>query len=120
ASRLQTLFAYAVRFDDHGSDALYPVRYRVPDSLRGELRGRRVAIVNDVISAGSAVRGTLSDLIECEAETVAVASLAVLGQSVVEFAAANRLPLETLVHLPNNIWLPSECPMCAEGKPLTS
>src|SRR6266446_6796775 len=118
ASRLQTLFTYAERFDARDSDALYPVRYRVPESLRHELRGRRVAIVNDVISAGSAVRGTLSDLIECEAETVAVASLAVLGQSFVEFAAANHLPLETLANLPNNIWPPAECPMCAEGKAL--
>jgi orotate phosphoribosyltransferase len=119
ASRLQKLFTYAERFDDRESDALYPVKYRVPESVRRELRGKRVAVVNDVISAGSAVRGTLSDLIECEAEVVAVASLAVLGQSFVEFAAANHLPLETLVHLPNNIWAPSECPMCAEGKALT-
>jgi orotate phosphoribosyltransferase len=119
ASRLQRLFTYAGRFDDRESDALYPVRYRVPESLRKELRGKRVAIVNDVISAGSAVRGTLADLIDIGADTVVVASLAVLGRTFVEFAAANRLPLETLTHLPNNIWAPSECPMCAAGKALT-
>jgi len=115
ASRLKTLFTYAERFDDRESDALYPVKYRVPESLRGELRGRRVAIVNDVISAGSAVRGTLADLIDIGADTVVVASLAVLGRPFIEFAAANRLPLETLTHLANNIWAPTECPMCAEG-----
>ncbi|MDQ6801399.1 MAG: orotate phosphoribosyltransferase [Acidobacteriota bacterium] len=119
ASRLQTLFTYAERFDDRESDVLYPVKYRVPESVRDELRGRRVAIVNDVISAGSAVRGTLADLIDIGADTVVVASLAVLGRSFVEFAAANKLPLETLTHAPNNIWSPAECPMCAEGKALT-
>ena len=66
-------------------------RYPVYEQADVTVMSRDVAhttIVNDVISAGSAVRGTLSDLIECEAETVAVASLAVLGQSFVEFAAA--------------------------------
>jgi orotate phosphoribosyltransferase len=112
ASRLQKLFTYAERFEEPQSDALYPVKYRVPQSLREELRGRRVAIVNDVISAGSAARGTLADLIECGAETVVVGSLAMMGSSFVEFAAANHLPLETLSRFPNNIWPPSECPMC--------
>ena len=119
ASRLKKLFTYAERFDDRESDALYPVKYRVPGSIRQELSGRRVAIVNDVISAGSAVRGTLADLIDIGADTVVIASLAVLGRTFVEFAAANRLPLETLAHLPNNIWAPSDCPMCADGKALT-
>jgi orotate phosphoribosyltransferase len=119
ASRLQTLFTYAERFDDRESDALYPVKYRVPESVRDELSGRRVAIVNDVISAGSAVRGTLADLIDIGADTVVVASLAVLGRSFVEFAAANKLPLQTLTQAANNIWPPVQCPMCAEGKALT-
>jgi orotate phosphoribosyltransferase len=119
ASRLRKSFTYAERFEDGKSDALYPIKYRVPQSLREDLRGRRVAIVNDVISAGSAVRGTLADLIECDAETVVVGSLAVLGRPFVEFAAANHLPMETLAQLPNNIWPPSECPMCRADTPLT-
>ena len=119
ASRLQTLFTYADRFEDRESDALYPVRYRVPESLRRELTGRRVAIVNDVISAGSAVRGTLADLVDLGADTVVIASLAVLGRTFVEFAAANRIPLETLTQVPNKLWTESECPMCAEKMELT-
>ena len=119
ASRLKKLFAYAERFDDRASDALYPVKYRVPESLRGELRGKRIAIVNDIISAGSAVRGTLADLIDIGADTIVVASLAIMGRTFVEFAAANRLPLETLAQMPNNIWTPTDCPMCAKGEVLT-
>jgi len=120
ASRMEKSFAYAERIDDGRSDALYPVRYRVPKKLRDEVRGQRVAIVNDVISAGSAVRGTLADLIECGADTVVVAALAVLGMEFIEFAAANRLPLETLVRAPNTIYVPSVCPMCAARTPFNN
>jgi hypothetical protein len=38
------------------------VKYRIPPALRSQVRGKRVAIVNDVINAGSAVRGTFLDL----------------------------------------------------------
>ena len=67
--------------DDGLGATLFPVDYRLPPVLRARLRGKRVAIVNDVISAGSAVRGTFEDLQSCGANTVAVASLAVLGSS---------------------------------------
>ena len=82
ASDLDVEFYYTERFTPQADESLlFPVEYRVPPVLRGRLQGKRVAIVNDVISAGSAVRGTLADLEACGAETVAVAALAVLGPS---------------------------------------
>ena len=84
ASDLGVEFYYTERFApqaDGSPQSLFPVEYRVPAVLRDRLRGKRVAIVNDVISAGSAVRGTLVDLEACGAETVAMAALAVLGPS---------------------------------------
>ena len=74
-----------------------------------------MAIVNDVISAGSAVRGTLEDLRSCGAETVAVAALAVLGTSAEAFAAVNNLTLESLESFPFTMWTPAECPLCQAG-----
>jgi len=50
-------FAYAERFADTTREGLYPVEYRLPKALQSAVKGKRVAIVNDVISAGSAVRG---------------------------------------------------------------
>ena len=41
--------------------------------------GRRVAVVDDVIIAGSAVRGVLVELGACGATPVAIGALAVLG-----------------------------------------
>ena len=121
AAELRLPFAYAERLAapiDGPADALFPVKYRLPPVLREEVRGRRVAIVNDVINAGSAVRGTLADLRACGAEPVVLASLLVLGPSAGELAATEKVALETLASRPNPIWAPGECPLCAQGVPL--
>jgi orotate phosphoribosyltransferase len=118
ASDLGVEFCYTERFVsqiDGQPPSLFPVEYRVPAVLRGRLRGKRVAIVNDVISAGSAVRGTLADLESCEAQTVALAALAVLGSSAEELAALNNIGLESLASFPFTMWTPTECPLCDAG-----
>jgi orotate phosphoribosyltransferase len=111
-------FVFAERFAPPPSDALYQVRYRVPDALRPGLRGATVAIVNDVTNAGSAVRGTYEDLVACGARPVAFGTLIALGAWSRTFADANHLALESLETLPNNLWTPEECPLCADGVPL--
>lgn len=120
APRLRVPFTYAERIPDDTLSGLYPVRYRLPGALREVVRGRRVAIVNDVINAGSAIRGTYTDLVACGAQPVAVATLAVLGGRAAEFAAANQIALETLAALPNEIWEPAVCPLCHDGVPLNN
>jgi orotate phosphoribosyltransferase len=97
---------------------LFPVPYVLPPALQPRLKGRRVAIINDVINAGSAVRGTLAALLDCGARPVVIATLAVLGESAGRLAAEAKVPLETLAALPNEIWEPAECPLCARGVPL--
>lgn len=124
ASELDVPFTYAERFADREvagreTGALYPVQYRLPRCLRDEVRGKRVVIINDVINAGSAIRGTFADLKTCGAEPVAIAALALLGESAAEFAADQKLALEALTSLPNQIWTPAECPLCARGMPLS-
>jgi|ERR1700730_9211716 orotate phosphoribosyltransferase len=98
-----------------GSGFEFGITYR---ALRGEIRGKRVAIVNDVINAGSAVRGTFADLKNCGAQPIAIGALAVLGQAASQFNADKKLTLETIAFLPNEVWTPSECPLCARGVPL--
>src|SRR6266576_3645078 len=80
-------FAYAERFADTTREGLYPVEYRLPKALQPAVKGKRVAIVNDVISAGSAVRGTFSDLQALGAGVVAVGALLALCDAIAEFAA---------------------------------
>jgi orotate phosphoribosyltransferase len=111
-------FVYAERFADIAREGLYPVEYRLPRALQPAVTGKRVAIVNDVISAGSAVRGTFSDLQVLGASVVAIGALLALGDAIAEFAAEHHLALELLKQMPNNLWTPSECPLCAAGEPL--
>ena len=118
AEKLGLSFTYAERFADVSRDVLYPVQYRLPRALRDVVRGKRVAIVNDVINAGSAIRGTFADLQACGAQPVVIAALVVLGQSAAKFAADHKLALEKIASLPNEIWIPAECPLCARNIPL--
>lgn len=111
-------FVYAERFADATREGLFPVEYRLPKALQPMVKGRRVAIVNDVISAGSAVRGTYFDLQTVGAEMVAIGAPLALGDTIHEFAAQHRVALELLEHMPNNLWTPTECPLCAKGMPL--
>jgi orotate phosphoribosyltransferase len=118
AEELDVPFSYAEpRARDEQSE-LYPLDYRVPAVLRETVRGKTLAIVNDVINAGSAVGATFSDLVVCGARPVAVAALLVLGEWSGRFAAEQQLALESIVALPNDIWTPERCPLCAAGQPL--
>ncbi len=118
ALRLEVPFTYSERFVRSSSGGLFPAGYRVPASLRDHLRGKRTAIVDDVMNAGSAVRGTLEDLKLCGAEVVAIGALLVLGTAASQFAAEEKIPLKALGHATNDIWIPSDCPLCAAGLPL--
>ena len=78
-----------------------------------------MGIVNDVVNAGSAVRGTIADLEANGALPVAIGALATLGDEATRFAAARPIALETLASFPNELWTPSECPQCRQGIPFT-
>jgi orotate phosphoribosyltransferase len=97
---------------------LYGARYRIPGGARDRLAGRKVAVVDDVINAGSATRATIADLRAAGATVVAIGALVVLGSPAGELAAREGLPLERVASLPNRLWEPSSCPLCASGVPL--
>jgi orotate phosphoribosyltransferase len=118
ASLLDVQFTYSERFARSAEDGLFPAGYRVPAPLRGGLRGKRVAIINDVINAGSAMRGTFADLGECGATVVAIGALLVLGTAGAVFASNEGVPLLSAATLPNNLWTPSDCPLCVLRVPL--
>jgi orotate phosphoribosyltransferase len=94
---------------------LFPVKYFIPAGQRDKLHDRRVVIVDDVISAGSAVKGTHADLLACAAHPVACAALIIFGEKAAAFAAAHNLPLEAITRAAFGMWLPGECPQCAAG-----
>ena len=99
---------------------LFPIDYRIRPALRRSLQGRRVAVIDDAISAGSAVKGTYADLEACGATPVVLGALLVMGRAGPEFAAAKGIRLERLADLPLGMWLPDACPLCAVGVALAT
>ena len=118
AAVLDVEFYYTERHAPVERDALYAVTYRLPDGLREMVRGQAVAVVDDAINAGSAVRGTLAELRACGATPVAVGALLVLGSAAASWCAGQGLPLEAVARLPNEIWAPADGPLCAAQTPL--
>ena len=119
ASSLRLPFHYSEPRRDPRETGLFPVSYPIPGPLRPLLRGKRVAVVNDVINAGSAVRGTLTSLRDCDAKPVAIGTLAVYGEAAAKLADSHAVSLETLASLPSKIWEPDSCPLCSKGEPLS-
>jgi orotate phosphoribosyltransferase len=73
AAEADTRFCLAERTTAPRADALYSARYQVVD--RSSLAGTRVAIIDDVINAGSAVGSTAASLQALGARPVALGAL---------------------------------------------
>ena len=115
AESLRVVFAYTERAAATSDGALYGARYRLPEGLVERLRGRRVALVDDVMSAGSSLRATHDALTALGIEPVVVAALAVFGSRGSDFFASIGLPVETLSRRPYDAWAPADCPQCRAG-----
>jgi orotate phosphoribosyltransferase len=121
AAELEAQFAYAEPQPAASDDGrLYPVAYRLPNTLAPLLKGKRVAIVDDAINAGSALRATFHALVAEGAKPAVAGALIVLSDTARPFLAANGLQLEGLVTLATPLWSPEVCPLCARQAPLDS
>jgi orotate phosphoribosyltransferase len=118
AEELGAEFYFAEQVARPNAGELYPIGYRIPETLRRRVHGKRTAIVDDVINAGSAVRGAAEDLQKCDARLSAIGALLVLGSPASTLATSLHVPLEKLAHLPSVLWEPLSCPLCASAVPL--
>jgi orotate phosphoribosyltransferase len=105
----------AERLETPGATGLFPVKYELPEMQRQKAHARSVAIVDDAISAGSAVRATYADLVAHSARPVALGALVVFGDAAAQFAADRGLALEATLRMPLEMWHPDECPLCQAG-----
>lgn len=117
ASRLGIRFCHTER-TSAGGGGLYAATYELPHALATRLAGLRVAVVDDVVNAGSAVRATLAALTRAGSRPVALGALLALGATPAAVAASVGLPLEAVATRENEIWEPDGCPRCANGEPL--
>lgn len=104
--------------DRPGLPSLFAAEYRLPADLRQQVRGERIAIVDDVISAGSSVRATATELEAAGASIIVVGALVILGNEAVEHFSARGVPLVAVTRADFNLWTPAACPRCRTGERL--
>jgi len=115
AHALEIDFCFTERVMPPDASGLYQARYLLPQAFRARVRGRRIAMVDDVMSAGSALRGTYSELQTHGAVPVVAGAMMVLGTTGADFFSRQQVAVEAVVHESYSLWLPSECPLCAAG-----
>jgi orotate phosphoribosyltransferase len=98
---------------------LYRAQYRLPLAFANRLSRPRLALVDDVMSAGSSLRATYAEL-HPRTEVVAVGSLLQLGTVGADYFAERGIPVQAVVQQAFTMWLPIDCPQCAAGVPLES
>jgi len=98
--------------------AIFSARYQLPAATGDRMLGKRVALVDDVMSAGSSLRATLAAVEAHGAIPVVVGALHVLGTHGADFFKERGLRIETTGRSSFESWRPPECPLCAAGVPL--
>jgi len=109
AAELDVGFCYSVRRDGV---------YELPGAFGPAVTGRRVAGVDDVVNAGSAVLGTAAAVRAAGGVLTSVGALLALGDSATAVGAAATVPFEHLAAMPTALWTVTDCPLCAAGDPL--
>ena len=118
AKKLEVEFCFTERVMPPDVDGLYRASYRLPPALSSHVHGRRIAIVDDVMSAGSALRGTYAELESHGADTVVAGALMVLGNTGAAFFYEKQIAVEAVVRENYSLWHPADCPHCRAGTPL--
>ncbi len=95
-----------------------PAGYRLPRTARDQIAGWRVAVVDDAVNAGTAVRASCAELRAAGAVPVAVAALLALGQAGPFVTGTLGLPFHALADLSSQVWPAGACALCAAGTPL--
>jgi orotate phosphoribosyltransferase len=118
AHALDVQFCFTERVLPRDTSGLFRARYVLPAGFRPSVRDQPVAIVDDVMSAGSALRGTYTELQTHGATIVVAGALMVLGETGKAFFARRKVAVEAVVRESYSLWLPSDCPLCADGTPI--
>jgi orotate phosphoribosyltransferase len=96
---------------------LFTARYSIDVSGRSTLADARVALVDDVISAGSSVRAAHDALVSLGATVCVVGTLLTLGNRGRNHFVALGIPVEALEAEDYEMWTPQDCPRCVAGMP---
>lgn len=117
AHALGVEFCFTERVMSSQDAGLYQASYHLPRSFVARVSGKRFAMVDDVMSAGSALRGTYAELEGNGAVPVVAAALLVLGTTGSDFFAQRGVAVEAIARDQYEMWLPEECPLCLAKQP---
>ena len=95
-----------------------PGAYSLAPALRDRIDGWRVAVVDDAINAGTAVRASCQELRDAGAIPVAVAALLAIGRASTVVTDTLGLPFHAGTTMPSQVWPAAGCPLCQNGTPL--
>lgn len=96
----------------------FGAKYKLPPGMSHRVLGKRMALVDDVMSVGSSLRATLMEVETHGAIPVVVGALYVLGSTGANFFTERGLRTETTGRAPFDAYRPAECPLCGAGIPL--
>lgn len=115
AAALGVSFCYTERILHERFEGSSRAEYLLPLPFHRLVDGRRVAVVDDVVNAGSATSGTMRALTSAGARISVIGALLVLGDAFPMIAATSGIDLVSVATLPARLWLPEDCPLCADG-----
>jgi orotate phosphoribosyltransferase len=118
AHELQVQFYFTERIMLADKTGLYPASYYLPAAFVEAVRSQRIAIVDDVMSAGSALRGTYNELQKYGAVIPVVGALMVFGNTGSDFFRERNIAVEATARDDYTPWLPDACPLCRQAVPL--
>jgi len=118
AHELRVQFYFTERRMPADTAGLYRASYQLPAAFVENVRSQRIAIVDDVMSAGSALRGTYNELQKHGAVIAVAGALMVFGNTGSDFFREQDIALEATARDDYTLWLPDDCPLCRQAVPL--
>jgi orotate phosphoribosyltransferase len=118
AGRMGAEFLFTERRTPPADGGLFQARYLMPPAVASRVAGRRVAIVDDVMSAGSSLRSTYAEVQRHGGDCAVVGALLVLGSVGAGFFDREGVPVEAVLRHDFESWDPAQCPLCATGAAL--
>ncbi len=88
---------------------VFTARYVLPEAFAKRVRDKRIAMVDDVMSAGSSLRATYAELRAHHASPVVAGALLVLGSKGAEHFAEQGVAVEAVARADYDLWLPDDC-----------
>ena len=113
--RMGVRFYFTELASSGANNELFAAKYRLPLALQRRAAEERIAVVDDVISAGSSVRATVAALRAACAQVVAIGTLDLLGTEAAAHFESQSLPLVAVARHAFDLWTPAECFLCRKG-----